>query len=219
MAEKSGFRDANSILAYKTDSEINGNQATGTITSCSPLLRMQCVTSEGDFDVKTQLIGTYNAENVLAAVAIGNYLGVSNDQIKAGLENYQPRNNRSQFTETDKNKLIIDAYNANPTSLLAAILNFAQMEAPHKTLIIGDMLELGSQSAEEHQKVVDLVNESGFTDVFLVGPNFNATRNKFSNFADVDLLKEYLQKNPLMNRFILIKGSHGIHLEKVISEL
>ena len=219
MAEKSGFRDANSILAYKTDSEINGNQATGTITSCSPLLRMQCVTSEGDFDVKTQLIGTYNAENVLAAVAIGNYLGVSNDQIKVGLENYQPRNNRSQFTETDKNKLIIDAYNANPTSLQAAILNFAHIEVSDKTLIIGDMLELGSQSAEEHQKVVDLVNESGFTDVFLVGPNFNATRNKFSNFADVDLLKEYLQKNPLLNHFILIKGSHGIHLEKVISEL
>ena len=93
------------------------------------------------------------------------------------------------------------------------------MEAPHKTLIIGDMLELGSQSTEEHQKVVDLVNESGFTDVFLVGPNFNATRNNFSNFADVDLLKEYLKKNPLINRFILIKGSHGIHLEKVISEL
>ena len=93
------------------------------------------------------------------------------------------------------------------------------MEVSNKTLIAGDMLELGSQSDEEHQKIVDFINESGFTDVYLVGPNFNATRNKFSNFADVDLLKEYLQKNPLLNHFILIKGSHGIHLEKVISEL
>ena len=219
MAEKSGFSDTNRILAYQSDSEITDKLAVGKITSCNPLLEMESVTAEGSFEVKTKLIGTYNAENILAATAIGCYFGLTNSEIKTGLENYQPQNNRSQLTLTERNKLIIDAYNANPTSLQAAILNFAHIEVSDKTLIIGDMLELGSQSAEEHQKIVDFINESGFTDVFLVGPNFNATRNKFSNFADVDLLKEYLQKNPLLNHFILIKGSHGIHLEKVISEL
>ncbi len=219
MAEKSGFSDSNRILAYQTDCEINGKLAVGKITSCSPLLQMECVTSQGRFDVSTRLIGAYNAENVLAAVAIGHFLGVNNEQIKAGLENYQPRNNRSQFTQTEKNSLIIDAYNANPTSLQAAILNFARMDAENKTLIIGDMLELGTQSDEEHQRIVNLIIENGFTDVLLTGECFLKTNNNFINFAGVSELKAHLIKYPLKNRFILIKGSHGIHLERIIEDL
>ncbi len=219
MAEKSEFTDAERILAYQLDSEINGKLATGHITSCSPLLEMECETSEGKFDVKTRLIGTYNAENVLAAVAIGTNFGLKNSEIKVGLENYTPQNNRSQFTQTERNKLIIDAYNANPTSMRAAILNFAQMDADDKVLIIGDMLELGSQSEAEHQNIVDLAKEKAFTDVFLVGKCFQKTNSDFTKFENVNELNAFLQNNPLKNRFILIKGSHGIHLEKIITEL
>ncbi len=219
MAEKSGFTDYSGVLPYQMDSDTENKLATGKITANSPLLEMQCFTAEGGFDAKTQLIGTYNAENVLAAVAIGSYFEIENEKIKHGLENYQPQNNRSQFTETEQNKLIVDAYNANPTSMQAAILNFAQMDVENKSLIIGDMLELGAQSDEEHQKTVDLVNEKGFSDVYSVGKCFQEVKSNFRTFATVDELKSHLQKHPLKNRFILIKGSHGVHLEKIINEL
>lgn len=219
MAQKSGFSEKHSILGYALNSRIEGKLATGKIVSGSPFLEMECSTSEGSFGVKTQLIGRYNAENVLAAVSIGAFFGISNEKIKFALENYQPQNNRSQYIQTAKNRLIIDAYNANPTSMQAAILNFAEMEDENKTLIIGDMLELGEQSDAEHQRIVDLIVEKGFTDVFLVGKCFQAVKSNFINFADVDELTAYLQKNPFQNRFILVKGSHGIHLEKIIGEL
>lgn len=219
MACNSGFSDSENILSYGLNSDIEGKPAIGKVVSNSPLLEMEYLTSEGKFNLETQLIGAYNAENVLAAVAIGTYFGVSNKKIKFALENYQPQNNRSQFTQTAKNKLIVDAYNANPTSMQAAILNFAEMDAENKTLIVGDMLELGVRSDAEHQRIVDLIKEKGFTDVFLVGKCFQAVKSNFINFVDVNELIAYLQKNPLQNRFILIKGSRGIYLEKIIDEL
>jgi UDP-N-acetylmuramoyl-tripeptide--D-alanyl-D-alanine ligase len=219
MANNSGFSDRKGVLPYCLNSDIENKLATGKVISSSPLLEMQCITSKGGFDVKTQLIGTYNAENVLAAVSIGTFFDIPNEKIKFALESYQPQNNRSQFTQTEKNKLIIDAYNANPTSMQAAVLNFAVMEAENKTLIIGDMLELGGQSDMEHQRIVDLINEKGFSDVYLVGKCFQAVKSNFIKFADVEKLKEHIQNKQLQNRFILIKGSHGIHLEKIISEL
>ena len=219
MANNSGFSDRKGVLPYCLNSDIENKLATGKVISSSPLLEMQCITSKGGFDVKTQLIGTYNAENVLAAVSIGTFFDIPNEKIKFALESYQPQNNRSQFTQTEKNKLIIDAYNANPTSMQAAVLNFAVMEAENKTLIIGDMLELGGQSDMEHQRIVDLINENGFSDVYLVGKCFQAVKSNFIKFADVEKLKEHIQNKQLQNRFILIKGSHGIHLEKIISEL
>lgn len=219
MACNSGISGSENILSYGLNSNIEGKLAIGKVVSSSPLLEMECLTSEGKFILETQLIGAYNAENVLAAVAIGTYFGVSNKKIKFALESYQPQNNRSQFAQTAKNKLIVDAYNANPTSMQAAILNFAEMDAENKTLIIGDMLELGVRSDAEHQRIVDLIKEKGFTDVFLVGKCFQAVKSNFINFVDVNELIAYLQKNPLQNRFILIKGSRGIHLEKTIGEL
>lgn len=219
MANNSGFSDRKGVLPYCLNSDIENKLATGKVISSSPLLEMQCITSKGGFDVKTRLIGTYNAENVLAAVSIGTFFDIPNEKIKFALESYQPQNNRSQFTQTEKNKLIIDAYNANPTSMQAAVLNFAVMEAENKTLIIGDMLELGGQSDMEHQRIVDLINEKGFSDVYLVGKCFQAVKSNFIKFADVEKLKEHIQNKQLQNRFILIKGSHGIHLEKIISEL
>jgi UDP-N-acetylmuramoyl-tripeptide--D-alanyl-D-alanine ligase len=148
---------------------------------------------------------------VLAAVAIGHYFEVENNSIKQGLENYVPQNNRSQLTITESNKLVVDAYNANPTSLRAAILNFAQMDIENKTLIIGDMLELGEQSKVEHQ--------NKFHNVLLVGKEFSETMNSFHCFVDVTELLKHIEKQPIKNHFVLIKGSRGIKLEKVISAL
>lgn len=219
MAKKSGFELDEHVLTYQVDSNLAKTLATARIVSCNPLLEVACEIANGKFDIKTQLIGTYNAENILSAVAIGYYFGISNEKIKEALENYIPQNNRSQFTKTENNKLIIDAYNANPTSMRAAILNFAQMQAKQKTLIIGDMLELGSQSELEHQKIVELIKEHAFPEVYLVGKCFQKTDSNYTKFTDVDELKTFLQNNPLKNRFILIKGSRGVHLEKIINEL
>jgi len=219
MAEKSGFKTEERIISYQMGENDNKMQATGKILSCSPLLLVEFSTQNESFNIQTNLIGTYNAENVLAAVTIGSFFGVENKKIKNGLEKYSPQNNRSQLTITDNNKLVVDAYNANPTSMRVAILNFAQMEVENKTLILGDMLELGEQSAHEHQKIVDLLKENGLSHVILVGKDFIETNNDFTTNNNVSELKDYLAQNPLKNRFILVKGSHGIHLEKLLDIL
>ncbi|NLO71278.1 MAG: UDP-N-acetylmuramoyl-tripeptide--D-alanyl-D-alanine ligase [Porphyromonadaceae bacterium] len=215
MAESAGFNNYLGVLPYQMYTDIENKLATGSITGNSPFLEMRCFTSEGGFDLKTNLIGAYNAENVLAAVAIGNYFDVDNTKIKEAIESYQPQNNRSQFTETPQNKLIIDAYNANPTSMRAAILNFSEMEVENKSLILGDMFELGENSDEEHRKIIELVKENSFSDVYLVGKSFQAVKSNFINFATAEELNAFFEKNPLKNRFILIKGSRGMRLEKV----
>jgi len=192
----------------------------GQVLSCSPFLKMKCTIDIGfSIKINTQLIGAYNAENVLAAVAIGEYLGVEEKLLKKGLENYVPQNNRSQLTVTEHNKLVVDAYNANPTSLRAAILNFAQIEKKRKTLILGDMLELGEQSETEHQSIVDLLQQNQFKAVLLVGKEFSKTNNPYRCFSNVDELINYLGKHPVKGNYVLIKGSRGIKLEKALNSL
>jgi UDP-N-acetylmuramoyl-tripeptide--D-alanyl-D-alanine ligase len=178
---------------------------------------MKCKDNSNTFyDINTQLVGAYNAENVLAAVAIGNYFGVESTQIKDGLEAYTPQNNRSQLTVTEHNKLIVDAYNANPTSMQAAIQNFAQMEVENKILILGDMLELGEQSDFEHLQIVELLEQKNLNTVYLVGKEFSKTNSKFKHLATVNELIELINKNSLKDSIVLIKGSRGIQLEKII---
>lgn len=228
MAEKSGFENSERIISYEVLPETHPAEiltklptasVVGKILSCSPLLKLECVADNETFEIQTNLIGTYNAENVLSAVAIGSYFGVNSALIKDGLEKYTPQNNRSQLTVTAHNQLVVDAYNANPTSMRAAILNFAQMQVDNKMLILGDMLELGEQSVAEHQKIVDLIKENNFSDVILIGNDFLKTEHSFVSYSNVSELKENLQRNPLKDRFILIKGSHGIHLEKIIENV
>lgn len=220
MAQNSGVFDKMSPIKYALDANANGIQLSGTVTNCSPFLEMELF-SEGisGFSVKTALVGAYNAENVLAAASIGHFFGLTDEQIKNGLEKYTPQNNRSQLTVTERNKLIVDAYNANPTSMQAAILNFAQMDVSDKTLILGDMLELGEFSESEHQKLVDLLQQKGFSSVLLVGKDFMKTRNHFNCFDTVESLMEYVENKPINNQVVLIKGSRGIKLEKVVSKL
>ena len=181
---------------------------------------MICSTgNEEKFEINTKLIGSYNAENVLGAVAISHYFGLTDSEIKAGLEKYIPKNNRSQLTVTDKNKLVVDAYNANPTSMKAAILNFAQMNVENKTLILGDMLELGEYSHQEHQNIVDLLNQNHLVNVLLVGNDFMNTQNSFKKFEKVEDLIGFIENEPIVNHFVLIKGSRGIKLEKILPQL
>ena len=216
MSKKAKFISPDRILSYELGNNQKGHVSVGKTLSCNPLLHLKCQNKESEFEIRTQLIGTYNAENVLSAATIGTHFGVSNELIKKGLEEYIPRNNRSQLTISEHNKIIADAYNANPTSMHAAILNFAQMDVPEKTLILGDMLELGKQSADEHQKIADLVKDKGFSSVYLVGKSFQATKSNFKKFADIGALIAEIRENPLQNKFILVKGSHGIHLEKIL---
>lgn len=219
MAANTGLSSREKRIGYTLDKDDTISEMVGEITDCSPFLQLNYIKEGKIFDIKTQLIGSYNAENVLAAVTIGDYFGLTSEQIKTGLENYTPRNNRSQLTVSEHNKLVVDAYNANPTSMKAAILNFAQMNVNAKTLILGDMLELGEQSAEEHQQVVDLLEQNNLKNVLLVGNDFKNTKNSFTCFADVTELQNYLAEHPIRNNYVLIKGSRGIKLEKALTSL
>ncbi|MBP6610484.1 MAG: UDP-N-acetylmuramoyl-tripeptide--D-alanyl-D-alanine ligase [Paludibacter sp.] len=219
MAKRSGFELDDNQFKYSLTNADNA-KVSASVVSCSPFLKMNCKTAEGaGFEVATQLIGSYNAENVLAAVAIGNYFEVIDEAIKAGLEHYTPQNNRSQLTVTERNKLVVDAYNANPTSMHAAVINFAQMEVDAKMLILGDMLELGEQSELEHQAIVDLLKANKLENVLLVGANFGATNNQYKCFDTVDVLQSEFDFESIKDYYILIKGSRGIKLEKLIPVL
>ena len=220
MAAKAGFILRDKKLEYSLNINDTTTGYLGEVTECSPFLHLKC-TLKGShvFEIKTRLIGSYNAENVLAAVTIGDYFGLTNEQIKKGLENYIPKNNRSQLTETEHNKLVIDTYNANPTSMRAAILNFAQMDVNQKTLILGDMFELGDQSDIEHQNIVNLIQQYNFKNVLLVGKDFEKTQNAYQGFKDVNELLRYLNENPIKNNYILIKGSRGMKLEGILDSL
>lgn len=194
-------------------SPMPGLYVEGHVVSCAPLLCFEWRKGEGPWhEVSTHLIGTYNLCNMLAAASVGLYFGVSEDAVSEALAGYVPSNNRSQLESTEHNKLIVDAYNANPTSMAAAIQNFRDMQVSHKMAILGDMRELGDSSEEEHQKVADMLKDAGFDTVWLVGGEFGKTRCDFRKFANADEVKEELSKNRPEGQYILIKGSNGMKL-------
>ncbi len=186
-----------------------------------PKLIIELRSALGKLYIKTQLIGAYNFENVLAAITLGRYFKINELEIKEALEAYVPNNNRSQLMKTERNVLYLDAYNANPTSMFAAIENFAAMKIKNKFLILGDMLELGDESEKEHLNLLDQLNKHHLIDTFLVGHIFSELKSncQFKTFETVDDLLDYLKGLNLRDKSILIKGSRGIKLEKVIAEL
>lgn len=196
-----------------------GLDVTGKVVACSPFLHFSWTAEGVSHEVQTHLIGAYNLDNALAAVAIGRYFGVEDTQICHALSSYVPQNNRSQLVHTASNTLIVDAYNANPTSMMAALENFRQMEAAHKVAILGDMKELGEGSHEEHQKVVDFLKECGFERVMLVGPEFGGTSSLFEHYKDVKEVEALLAAHPLQGCCVLVKGSNSMKLSELPASL
>ena len=193
----------------------------GRATGNSPYLTFEwkADTDNEHHEVPTQLIGEYNFANALAAVTIGRFFDVAPEKINAALTEYAPQNNRSQLKKTADNTLIIDAYNANPTSMMAALENFRNMTATHKVVILGDMRELGAESAAEHQKIVDYIGTCAFGNVLLVGEQFAAAQHPFNTYANAPELIKELQAHKLQDAMILIKGSNGIKLSRVVDYL
>lgn len=214
LMEMAAQREFSRIITYGQDetADVQGN-----VVSCAPFLKFTWQAlghqpSSGACEVQTHLIGSYNLDNMLAAIAIGLHFGITPQQVCHALENYIPHNNRSQLTETAHNRLIVDAYNANPSSMAAAIENFRLMQVKDKMAILGDMRELGAASGEEHQKVVDLLKNTGIDNVWLVGEEFGKTRTSFRKFHDIEEVKAEIARCRPENHYILIKGSNGIKL-------
>lgn len=186
----------------------------GRVGECAPFLSFSWKADNATewHKVETHLIGTYNIYNMVAAATIGLSFGVTEAQVCHALANYVPSNNRSQLTVTDHNKLIVDTYNANPTSMMAALQNFNAMKVSPKMAILGDMRELGEVSEEEHQKVVDFLKQTDIDDVWLVGSEFAKTGCSFRKFDNVDDVKKEIEKSVPSDYYILIKGSNGIKL-------
>jgi len=166
--------------------------------------------------IKTQLVGEYNLPNVLLAVAIGKYFKVADDKIKWALENYIPSNSRSQLLKKDGNHIILDAYNANPTSMQAAIENFAQMEGKDKVLMLGGMMELGAESLAEHRALIDLISKYKWKHVVLVGGDFDKTEHPYLHFKNSAEAKAWFADQHFNEASILIKGSRSTQMEKVL---
>ena len=170
-------------------------------------------------EINTQLIGSYNFNNCCAAVLMGKYFNVPLEDIKNALEAYIPQNNRSQIIDKKEYHIILDAYNANPNSMEAALNNFKNFPGSGKVAFLGDMFELGEKANEEHQKIVDLVSGMNFDKVFLVGQNFYKTNSDFTKFATFDDLSSFLKSNKLKKGNLLIKGSRGMALERILDYL
>jgi UDP-N-acetylmuramoyl-tripeptide--D-alanyl-D-alanine ligase len=176
-----------------------------------------CITKGADLpSIKTQLVGGYNLPNVLSAVCVGKLFDVSDENIKKALEDYQPTNSRSQLILHNSNKIILDAYNANPSSMKAAIENFAQMEGPKKILLLGSMMELGNSSKTEHEDIIRLVSAYPWHKVVLVGKEFTNVPDDFIHFADSSAARDWFKRENPENAQVLIKGSRSMQMEKVL---
>lgn len=209
--------------------EAEGLLVKGEFIECNPMLKFKwspVPSPYSPYEVQTKLIGSYNLDNALAAACIGTLFAVSADKICEALSEYTPANNRSQLTVTEDNKLVVDAYNANPTSMKAALDNFKVINAPHKMCILGDMKELGEASGAEHQKIISMLDDCGFEEIWLVGDEFakavKATKPATLNiklFANVDEVKTLLLSSKPKDKLILIKGSNSTKLIQAVDLL
>lgn len=210
-----------SVEKYTYSATSENTQLKGEVANADLLLVCRVLFPKGWLYLKTNLTGAYNLENILAAARIGLYFNIDPLLIQRGIETYTPSNSRSQLLRKGENTILMDCYNANPSSMEVSLKNFMQIENEGKVFILGDMLELGSVSVEEHQKIVDLLSGAEGCEVFLVGDNFMQTISPsyFFKCLNVDELKLEIENRNWKNRFILIKGSRGIKLEKVIESI
>jgi UDP-N-acetylmuramoyl-tripeptide--D-alanyl-D-alanine ligase len=199
----------------RPDADTRGRDA-----SQGPFLGLAFLGRDGrEHRVATRLVGAYNLPNALAAVAVGRLFGVPDATIVSALEGYVPSNNRSQFSDTGRNEVVVDAYNANPSSMGAALRHFAAMaSARPKLVILGDMLELGADSRAEHRKIIELISQLGL-EAWYVGPLFAEAGSSGTTYANAEAVVARLNSEPVEGRLILLKGSRGIRLEALLPAL
>lgn len=187
----------------------------GNIVKNDPLIEVK-IEGKNSLSIKTQLVGEYNFPNILAAVCIGRHFNIKDEKIKTAIENYAPSNSRSQLIQRDSNAIILDAYNANPGSMKAAIENFAAMKGDKKILFLGDMQELGDDSQKEHEAIVALIGQHKWYAVILVGKNFSAINNNYQHYESSLQARDWLKSQNIENAHFLIKGSRSMQMEKVL---
>jgi UDP-N-acetylmuramoyl-tripeptide--D-alanyl-D-alanine ligase len=204
----------NNSIFYGSKSE----NVKGVIEKNDPFIEVK-IEGEKPFTIQTNLVGAYNLPNVLAAVCVGKYFKIESEKIKSAIENYQPSNSRSQLIQTGSNSIILDAYNANPGSMKAAIENFAKMKGDKKILLLGSMMELGNDSKKEHADIVSLIDQNKWHVVALVGKNFKEIKSSYTNFENSLQARDWLRNEKVENAQILIKGSRSMQMEKVLEAL
>ncbi len=191
----------------------------GEIISVNPEVALKYQTADYNSDpIQTQLIGKYNFYNFLSAICVGKIFDVSYDDINKAISSYISKNNRSQVEKTDNNTLIVDCYNANPSSMLSALESFIMIHNQQKLAILGDMLELGSDSKLEHQKVIDYCKQQNLQ-LYTVGSLFYEENEQGNRWKSTQSLLEFLKDHPIKDKMVLLKGSRGIALEKLMSSL
>ncbi|MFA7184850.1 MAG: UDP-N-acetylmuramoyl-tripeptide--D-alanyl-D-alanine ligase [Victivallales bacterium] len=215
--------EKSSGIPRTTYGALPGADVQGFITEKFPSLALQLTHPAKGTAINTQLAGSYNFANVMAAVAIARYFGADLQQVAEALQNYKPVNNRSQWQTTSHNKLLIDLYNANPGSMTAVLENFALAPYANKIVILGDMLELGDESHSAHAAIIEMSRKADFEKVVLVGKQFSAFADEASEmflfYKNSDAAREAINKMNLKNKTILLKGSRGIRLEKILDVL
>ena len=201
------------VIRYGTSVEAD---IAGSIVQTGAYLSVNLQKGADIAGLNTQLVGSYNLPNVLAAIATGKYFQVSEEAIKKAIENYSPSNSRSQLVEKNGNKFILDAYNANPTSMKAAIENFAGIKTPNKVLMLGGMAELGKDSVQEHMAIVELINKYNWQDVVLVGGDFMNIDHPYKKMKSAAEAAEWFRRQHFSNTSFLVKGSRSMQMEKVL---
>jgi UDP-N-acetylmuramoyl-tripeptide--D-alanyl-D-alanine ligase len=210
------------LLKNKIDSETTFHSyghknsiVNGFVAKHHPTVSLKWSISNSEYKTKTNLIGAYNLNNLLCAICIGNYFNVSDDKIHSAIESYTPSNHRSQIVNTKKNTIIADCYNANPSSVMESLKSFKSINKGNKLAILGDMLELGSVSNDEHLKIISYLEKENI-DAILVGKEFSRLKSNYPTFKNTNDMIEFLNKKDFKNFTILLKGSRGIKLEKLI---
>jgi UDP-N-acetylmuramoyl-tripeptide--D-alanyl-D-alanine ligase len=227
MHNKLIFVNQNDAIQLKQSQHYSNLYQFGTAQNASSTIELEStqpfvkITYHGQ-TIHSKLAGAYNFNNISVAIAVGTYFNVEPKNIITAIEEYTPTNNRSQILEKGSNKIIMDAYNANPTSMLAALDNFKQLHQDGKLLFLGDMFELGQTAESEHQFIVDYLEKNKVGQVYLVGRNFNNTIVKsesIQKFKDFEALKSHLENHSIQNSYLLIKGSRGMALERILELL
>lgn len=205
-------KNIKTVITYGTkEAEVNGS-----VLKNDPFLEASIQTKEEEYAIKSQLVGDYNLPNLLVAVTVGRYFKIGSSLIKTAIENYIPSNSRSQLVEQDGNKIVLDAYNANPSSMKLAIENFSKGNTTEKVLMLGAMAELGEESLDEHKGIIALINKFQWKAVVLVGGDFLKLSHQYISLPDATAARQWYLEQKFNNCQLLVKGSRSMKMEKVL---